>query len=60
MTRFFHGVMIAYLLALVVFVGACGYKNRPYYGEESNDTSTNSSQIESIQPKVAQEDEDTF
>ncbi|WP_066388439.1 hypothetical protein [Helicobacter himalayensis] len=63
MTRFFyvfHSVMIAYLLALVVCVSACGYKNRPYYSEESNDAPVNSSQIQSIQPEVVQENEDTF
>lgn len=63
MTRFFHvfhGVMIAYLLALVVCVSACGYKNKPYYSEESNDAPASSSQIESIQPEVVQEDEDAF
>lgn len=52
--------MIAYLLALVVCVSACGYKNRPYYSEESNDAPVNSSQIQSIQPEVVQENEDTF
>lgn len=63
MTRFFYGfhsVMIAYLLVLVVCVSACGYKDKPYYSEESNDAPINSSQIQSIQPKVAQENEDAF